>query len=52
MEAEPRIFTIIREGASSKDIPANGRQRDVDFKAFTENLEALIASRKEAEKNT
>lgn len=40
---------FIREGASSRDILANGRQRDVDFKAFTQNLEALVASRKEAE---
>nr|XP_019585266.1 PREDICTED: sterile alpha motif domain-containing protein 9-like [Rhinolophus sinicus]XP_019585267.1 PREDICTED: sterile alpha motif domain-containing protein 9-like [Rhinolophus sinicus] len=40
---------FVREGASSKDILANVKRRDVDFKAFMENLKSLVASRKEAE---
>nr|XP_008259950.1 sterile alpha motif domain-containing protein 9-like [Oryctolagus cuniculus]XP_008259951.1 sterile alpha motif domain-containing protein 9-like [Oryctolagus cuniculus] len=40
---------FIREGASSRDILANAKQRDPDFKAFTQNLKSLVASRKEAE---
>lgn len=45
----PNHSLFIREGASSKDILANVKQRDAEFKAFTENLKALVASRKEAE---
>ncbi|XP_073094930.1 sterile alpha motif domain-containing protein 9-like isoform X1 [Manis javanica] len=41
---------FVRDGASSKDILANVRQRDIDFKAFIQNLKSLVASRKEAEK--
>ncbi|XP_032616947.1 sterile alpha motif domain-containing protein 9-like [Hylobates moloch] len=40
---------FVREGASSRDILANSKQRDVDFKAFLQNLKSLVASRKEAE---
>lgn len=40
---------FVRDGASSKDILANGKQRDTDFKAFTQNLKSLVTSRKEAE---
>ncbi|KAK2096323.1 Sterile alpha motif domain-containing protein 9-like, partial [Saguinus oedipus] len=40
---------FVREGASSRDILANPNKRDVDFKAFLQNLESLVASRKEAE---
>lgn len=40
---------FVRDGASSKDILANVKQRDIDFKNFTKNLKSLAASRKEAE---
>lgn len=40
---------FVRDGASSKDILANVRQRDADFKAFSRNFESVVASRKEAE---
>lgn len=40
---------FIREGASCRDILANRKQRDIDFKKFLENLKSLVASRKEAE---
>ncbi|XP_010343634.3 sterile alpha motif domain-containing protein 9-like [Saimiri boliviensis] len=43
----PSLF--VREGASSRDILANPNKRDVDFKAFLQKLESLVASRKEAE---
>ncbi|KAM4874319.1 sterile alpha motif domain-containing protein 9-like [Thomomys bottae] len=39
----------VREGAGCKNILANAKQRDIDFKAFQENLKSLVASRKEAE---
>ncbi|KAM7120278.1 sterile alpha motif domain-containing protein 9-like isoform 2-T5 [Molossus nigricans] len=40
---------FVRDGASSKDILANTKQRDVEFKAFFEKLKSLAESRKEAE---
>ncbi|XP_008062456.1 sterile alpha motif domain-containing protein 9-like [Carlito syrichta] len=40
---------FVREGASSKDILANVKRRDVDFKEFLRSLKSLTASRKEAE---
>ncbi|XP_037692601.1 sterile alpha motif domain-containing protein 9-like isoform X2 [Choloepus didactylus] len=40
---------FVRDGASSKDILANVRQRDADFKAFMQNFKSLVARRKEAE---
>uniref|UniRef100_A0A8D2B6X9 Sterile alpha motif domain-containing protein 9-like n=1 Tax=Sciurus vulgaris TaxID=55149 RepID=A0A8D2B6X9_SCIVU len=40
---------FIREGASTRDILANHKQRDKDFKIFLQNLKSLVASRKEAE---
>ncbi|XP_016074281.1 PREDICTED: sterile alpha motif domain-containing protein 9-like [Miniopterus natalensis] len=40
---------FVRDGASSKDILANVKQRDVAFKAFLKKLKSLVASRKEAE---
>ncbi|XP_004646313.1 sterile alpha motif domain-containing protein 9-like isoform X2 [Octodon degus] len=41
---------FVRDGASSKDILANPKQRDTDFKAFLENLQScVVASRKDAE---
>ena len=43
------LSLFVREGASSRDILANSKQRDVDFKAFLQNLKSLVASRKEAE---
>ncbi|KAM8769979.1 sterile alpha motif domain-containing protein 9-like isoform 2-T2 [Rhynchonycteris naso] len=43
------ISLFVREGASSKDILANVKQRDVDFKIFFKKLNSLAASRKEAE---
>ncbi|XP_058381591.1 sterile alpha motif domain-containing protein 9-like [Diceros bicornis minor] len=43
------LSLFVREGASSKDILANIKQRDIDFKAFIKNLKSLVTSRKEAE---
>ncbi|XP_054582508.1 sterile alpha motif domain-containing protein 9-like [Eptesicus fuscus] len=40
---------FVRDGASSKDILANVKQRDKDFKAFTNEVKSLAVSRKEAE---
>ncbi|KAL1764661.1 sterile alpha motif domain-containing protein 9-like [Sigmodon hispidus] len=40
---------FVREGASSKNILGNPKQRDREFKFFLENLKTWIASRKEAE---
>ncbi|XP_058152955.1 LOW QUALITY PROTEIN: sterile alpha motif domain-containing protein 9-like [Dasypus novemcinctus] len=40
---------FVREGASSKDILANVKRQDADFKAFIRNIKPLAASRKEAE---
>ncbi|XP_036038795.1 sterile alpha motif domain-containing protein 9-like [Onychomys torridus] len=40
---------FVREGASSKNILANPKQRDREFKKFLENLKTWTASRKEAE---
>ncbi|XP_005882177.1 PREDICTED: sterile alpha motif domain-containing protein 9-like [Myotis brandtii] len=40
---------FVRDGASSKDILANVKQRDKDFKAFTNKVKSLAVSRKEAE---
>ncbi|XP_039734028.1 sterile alpha motif domain-containing protein 9-like [Pteropus medius] len=40
---------FVREGASSKDILANVKQQDADFKKYIQNLKSLTASRKEAE---
>ncbi|XP_076979952.1 sterile alpha motif domain-containing protein 9-like [Tamandua tetradactyla] len=40
---------FVRDGASSKDILANIKQQDADFKAFMRNLKSLVACRKEAE---
>lgn len=40
---------FVREGASSKDILANVKQRDVDFQKYLKNLKSLTAFRKEAE---
>ncbi|XP_075809482.1 sterile alpha motif domain-containing protein 9-like [Microtus pennsylvanicus] len=42
---------FVREGASSKNILANAKQRDREFKNFLENLKLWIASRKEAEEH-
>ncbi|XP_024432967.2 sterile alpha motif domain-containing protein 9-like [Desmodus rotundus] len=43
------LSLFVREGASSKDIRANVKQRDVEFKAFFKKLKSLAVSRKEAE---
>ncbi|KAM9650413.1 sterile alpha motif domain-containing protein 9-like isoform 1-T3 [Trichechus inunguis] len=40
---------FVREGASSKNIFANVRQQDADFKAFLLNVKPLAASRRKAE---
>uniref|UniRef100_A0A8I6A705 Sterile alpha motif domain containing 9 like n=1 Tax=Rattus norvegicus TaxID=10116 RepID=A0A8I6A705_RAT len=40
---------FVREGASSRDILGNPKQRDREFKKFLENLKMSIASRKAAE---
>lgn len=40
---------FVREGASSKNILANVKQRDREFKKFLENLKTWTKSRKEAE---
>lgn len=40
---------FVRDGASSKDILANVKQRERDFRAFLENLKSYVASRKDAE---
>ncbi|XP_008570541.1 PREDICTED: sterile alpha motif domain-containing protein 9-like [Galeopterus variegatus] len=40
---------FVREGASSKDILANVKQRDIEFKAFLQNVKSWAASRKKAE---
>ncbi|EGV95714.1 sterile alpha motif domain-containing protein 9-like [Cricetulus griseus] len=40
---------FVREGTSSKNILANAKQRDREFRKFLENLKAWTASRKEAE---
>lgn len=42
---------FVREGASSKNILANAKQRDREFKNFLENLKSWTASRKEAEEH-
>ncbi|KAM7325350.1 sterile alpha motif domain-containing protein 9-like [Alexandromys fortis] len=42
---------FVREGASSKNILANAKQRDREFKNFLENLKLWTASRKEAEEH-
>ncbi|XP_037363842.1 sterile alpha motif domain-containing protein 9-like [Talpa occidentalis] len=39
----------VREGASSKDILADDKKRDGNFKKFHKNLKLLVALRKEAE---
>ncbi|KAM5303852.1 sterile alpha motif domain-containing protein 9-like isoform 1-T5 [Glossophaga mutica] len=43
------LSLFVREGATSKDIRANVKQRDVEFKAFFKKLKSLAVSRKEAE---
>ncbi|XP_040328613.1 sterile alpha motif domain-containing protein 9-like [Herpailurus yagouaroundi] len=43
------LSLFVRDGASSKDILANVKQRDIAYKAFLQNLKSLAASRKEAE---
>ncbi|XP_005388084.1 PREDICTED: sterile alpha motif domain-containing protein 9-like [Chinchilla lanigera] len=40
---------FVRDGASTKDILANVKQRNKDFKKFFENLPSCVASRKDAE---
>ncbi|XP_006891533.1 PREDICTED: sterile alpha motif domain-containing protein 9-like [Elephantulus edwardii] len=40
---------FVRDGASSKDILANVKQREAEFKAYLLNLESIVAARKEAE---
>lgn len=40
---------FVREGASSRDILGNPKQRDREFKKFLDNLKMSIASRKAAE---
>lgn len=40
---------FVRDGASSKDILGNVKQRDKDFRAFINKVKSLAASRKEAE---
>ncbi|KAM6152881.1 sterile alpha motif domain-containing protein 9-like [Erethizon dorsatum] len=40
---------FVRDGASSKDILANVKQRDINLQAFFENLKSCVASRKDAE---
>lgn len=42
---------FVREGASTRDILANDRTRDVDFTKFYQNLMPLTTRRKEAEKS-
>lgn len=41
---------FVRDGASSVDILANGKQRDKNFKTFLQNLKSLAEDRKDAEK--
>ncbi|KAM6201487.1 sterile alpha motif domain-containing protein 9-like [Rhynchocyon petersi] len=40
---------FLRDGARSKDLLANAREKDADFKAYLLSLDAIVASRKEAE---
>ncbi|XP_004394147.1 PREDICTED: sterile alpha motif domain-containing protein 9-like [Odobenus rosmarus divergens] len=44
------LSLFVRDGASSKDVLANVKQRDIAYKEFLQNFESVAASRKEAEK--
>lgn len=43
------LSLFVRDGPSSKDILANVKQRELNLKAFLQNLTSVVASRKEAE---
>lgn len=43
------LSLFVRDGASSKDILANVKRREIEFKAFYENLKSCAAARKDAE---